>query len=321
MTCKINLSASNPPPSPAVKRAEFTDSHFITVLVLTIVAVETIAYARYSFDTPWLRKTFIEGGTFEYSHLIMSSMALPITMWALQKMWSHLPSKPQDATTSTTHTPAPQDATTSTTHTPAPQDATTSTTHTPAPQDATTSTTLGPLSKAQDATTSAVTIATKSEYTYVIDVQELAIIKELINSTADDSPLALLGKRKKLENKGELISHIHPLLFWKTILSDKELSEKVKKIKNNKDKNLPDFIYKPLKGVGFEIKKSIWKTFKFRYALRFEKQQNTQPFTQKDIDDFCTTLKLKNEDKNLFKSKKWEDLIETLTLTSDLNQS
>ena len=295
MTCKINLSASNPPPSPAVKRAEFTDSHFITVLVLTIVAVETIAYARYSFDTPWLRKTFIEGGTFEYSHLIMSSMALPITMWALQKMWSHLPSKPQDATTSTTHTPAPQDATTSTT--------------------------LGPLSKAQDATTSAVTIATKSEYTYVIDVQELAIIKELINSTADDSPLALLGKRKKLENKGELISHIHPLLFWKTILSDKELSEKVKKIKNNKDKNLPDFIYKPLKGVGFEIKKSIWKTFKFRYALRFEKQQNTQPFTQKDIDDFCTTLKLKNEDKNLFKSKKWEDLIETLTLTSDLNQS
>ena len=165
--------------------------------------------------------------------------------------------------------------------------------------------------------TEGITQPKKSDYKHILSNDELAAITFMTTTTSEAGMLALAWKGRELEVKGELISHIHPLLFWKTILSDKTLSEKAKNIKNKRDVDIPSWAVSIAEKFVSGLKASIWKTFKFRYQARFEEQTNGtfgKEISGDDIQSFCADLNLSETTTatitKLINNKNWEGLID-----------
>ena len=109
------------------------------------------------------------------------------------------------------------------------------------------------------------------DYTRPVTESELRDIRFIVLTLSNQPLLKLKKYKKELENAGDRINNVHPLLFWYTIFSDRELIAGIHNVKN---------------------RDRVWKSFVKGTTEGFDDALAVGQMQPNFINDFCTRLNL-----------------------------
>jgi len=121
---------------------------------------------------------------------------------------------------------------------------------------------------------------------------EKSTLRYIILSLSNQKMLWLLAHEGELDRKGNSIDHMHPLDYWQTIFTDKEMIAAMHNIPN---------------------RSRVWKKFISRSGDTLSEEHARGNLRPEQIRSFCRNVKVRyTQIEPLLRTKQWEKFVRTL---------